>query len=382
MSKQQQVEVGWFIPTTGDGEFIGIAPQRPASPNYLTDVAIEAEKAGYEFVLIPTGGDCWDGFVVGSWIASRTTKLKTLVALRPGLISPVLAARNAATLDQMSGGRALVNVVTGHYPQDLKACGDPLYDKHDERYERTLEFMQVVKGVWEAGDVKSGGFNFEGKHYLVEGGSCQPAVAQHPHPPIYFGGSSVAGKKTAALTADVYLMWAEPLEWIKNQIDEMKGYLQELKEEQGIQRTLRYGMRAQLVVRETEEEAWAAAWNILSKADPELVQSKEKLHAKTDAVGQNRQMDLFNQSAQDNYVIAPNMWAGLSAIRGGGAVAFVGTPQQITERILEFVDIGVTSFILSGYPHLEEAEISGRLLMPLLKQKLAERGLSGEHLGG
>src|SRR5690606_35573845 len=199
-----------------------------ASPSYLREVAVAAEGAGYEFVLIPTGGECWGGFVVGWWTASRTTKLKTLVALRPGLISPVLAARNAATLDQMSGGRTLVNVVTGHYPQVLKACGDPLYDKHDERYERTLEFLQVVKGVWEAGDVKNGGFNFEGKHYEVEGGSCQPAVVQQPHPPIYFGGSSVAGKKTAALTADVYLMWAEPLDWIKSQIDEMKGYLQEL----------------------------------------------------------------------------------------------------------------------------------------------------------
>lgn len=374
MSNKQQVEVGWFIPTTGDGEFIGIPPQRPDSPEYLTEVAKAAENAGYEFVLIPTGGDCWDGFVVGTWIAAHTTKLKSLVALRPGLISPVLAARNAATLDQMTGGRMMVNVVTGHYPQDLKACGDPLFDKHDERYERTLEFLQVVKGVWKAGDVKGGGFDFTGKHYVVEGGNCQPAVLQQPHPPIYFGGSSEAGKKTAALSADVYLMWAEPLEWIQSQISEMQGYLQQLKEDQGIERTLRYGMRAQLVVRETEEEAWEAAWRILSKADPELVKSKEKLHAKTDAIGQNRQMELFNQSIEDDYVIAPNMWAGLSAIRGGGAVAFVGTPHQITDRILEFVDIGITSFILSGYPHLEEAEISGRLLMPILQQKLAERG--------
>ncbi|WP_127575498.1 LLM class flavin-dependent oxidoreductase [Paenibacillus barengoltzii] len=375
MSEQQHVEFGWFLPTTGDGEYVGIPPQRPASPEYLTEIAKAAEHAGYEFVLIPTGGDCWDGFVVGSWIAAHTSKLKSLVALRPGLITPVLAARNAATLDQMTGGRTMFNVVTGHYPQDLKACGDPLYDQHDARYERTLEFVKVVKGVWEAGDAKDGGFNFEGKHYLIEGGSCQPPVLQQPHPPIYFGGSSVAGKKTAALTADVYLMWAEPLQWIRSQIEEMKDYLQELEREQGIKRTLRYGMRAQVVVRETEEEAWAAAWKLISKADPELIQSREKLHAKTDAVGQNRQMDLYYQSIQDDYVIAPNMWAGLSAIRGGGAVAFVGTAEQIADRIFEFVDLGVTSFILSGYPHLEEAEISGRLLMPVLKQKMAERGL-------
>lgn len=373
MTKHHGIEIGWFIPTTGDGEFVGVAPQRPATPEYLTEVAQAAEAAGYEFVLIPTGGDCWDGFVVGSWIAARTTNLKTLVALRPGLISPVLAARNAATLDQMTGGRALVNIVTGHYPQDLRACGDPLFDQHDERYARTLEFMKIVRGVWEAGDTKGQGYKFKGEYFDVEDATCQPAVLTKPHPPIYFGGSSEAGKRTAALTADVYLMWAEPVSWIKSQIDEMKLYLQEQKEQQGIERTLGYGLRAQLVVRETEEEAWQAAWNILSKADPELVKSKEKLHAKTDAVGQNRQMELFNNSIEDNYVIAPNMWSGLSAIRGGGAVAFVGTPEQVSDRIMEFVDIGITSFILSGYPHLEEAEISGRLLMPLLKHKIEQK---------
>ncbi|MCR8660054.1 LLM class flavin-dependent oxidoreductase [Paenibacillus endoradicis] len=375
MSNKQKVELGWFIPTTGDGEFIGIAPERPASPQYLTDVAKAAEAAGYEFALIPAGGECWDGFIVGSWIAAQTTKLKSLVALRPGLISPVLAARTAATLDQMSGGRVMMNVVTGHYPQDLKACGDPLYDQHDQRYERTQEFLEVVRGVWGHGGRNAEGFNYEGKHYFVEGGTCQPAAHQQPHPPIYFGGSSVAGKKTAAKTADVYLMWAEPVAWIKEQIAEMEGFLQEQREQEGLDRNLRYGMRAQLVVRETEEEAWDAAWRILSKADPEQVQSKEKLHAKTDAVGQERQMELFRQSEENKFVIAPNMWSGLSAIRGGGAVAFVGTPQQVTERILEFVDVGVTSFILSGYPHLEEAEITGRLLMPVLKAELAKRGL-------
>ncbi|GAB6926260.1 FMNH2-dependent alkanesulfonate monooxygenase [Paenibacillus sp. JCM 10914] len=375
MSHKQRVELGWFIPTTGDGEYIGIAPQRPASPEYLTAVAKAAEAAGYEFTLIPAGGDCWDGFIVGSWITSQTTKLKALVALRPGLISPVLAARTAATLDQMSSGRVMMNVVTGHYPQDLKACGDILYDQHDARYERTLEFLEVVEGVWKHDGQDGMGFNYEGKHYFVEGGTCKPATYQSPYPPVYFGGSSVAGKKTAAKTADVYLMWAEPLDWIQEQISEMEGYLQEQRENDGLDRTLRYGMRAQLVVRETEQEAWDAAWRILSKADPEQVKSKEKLHAKTDAKGQERQMDLFRQSVENDYVIAPNMWSGLSAIRGGGAVAFVGTPAQVTARIMEFVDIGVTSFILSGYPHLEEAEITGKLLMPVLQAKLAERGL-------
>lgn len=199
---------------------------------------------------------------------------------------------------------------------------------------------------------------------------------QDPHPPLYFGGSSVAGKRVAAESADVYLMWTEPLDWIQGQITEMETYLAELKQQKGIERELRYGIRAQVVVRETEEEAWAAAWNILSKADPEQLKSKEKLHSKTDATNQKRQMDLFSQSKDQDFVIGPNLWSGLSAIRGGGAVTFVGTAEQISERFLEFIDAGVTSFILSGYPHLEEAKISGELLLPLVKQKLAARGIT------
>lgn len=376
MSKRAKVEFGWFIPTNGDGRYIGVKAEREPSQQYFVEVAQAAEEAGYEFALIPAGGDCWDGWIVGSWVASATKKLKPLIAMRPGLISPVLAARMASTLDRMSGGRALINVVTGHYPADLKATGDPLHGSHDERYERTKEFLEVVKGVWQQPANEGQGFNFAGKHYEVEGGVSKPAPLQEPHPQLYFGGSSVAGKRVAAETADVYLMWTEPLDWIQGQIAEMETYLAELKEEKGIERELRYGIRAQVVVRESEEEAWAAAWNILSKADPELLKVKEKQHTKTDAMNQKRQMDLFSGSKDQNYVIGPNLWSGLSAIRGGGAVTFVGTPEQVSDRLIEFIDAGVTSFILSGYPHLEEAKISGELLLPLVKQKLAAKGVT------
>ncbi|QAY68292.1 LLM class flavin-dependent oxidoreductase [Paenibacillus protaetiae] len=366
------VQIGWFIPTTGDGEFIGIPPQRKPTQEYVTQVAVAAEEAGYELVLIPTGGDCLDSWVVGSWVASRTRNLKTLVAMRPGLMSPVLSARMAATLDQLSEGRVLINVVAGHYKEDLKATGDRLYNSHDDRYARTKEFMDIVKGVWQHSyDEAQPSFDYNGNYYELEGGTCKPEVFQRPHPPLYFGGSSEAGKRTAAEIADVYLMWTEPLEWIKEQIAGMQGYLKELEDTKGIRRELQYGIRAQVVVRETEQEAWEAAWKIISKVDPETLDERAKLHAGSDAVNQKRQMELWSQSQKENYMIGPNLWSGLTAIRGGGGVAFVGTPQQITDRLLEFVDAGVSTFILSGYPHLEEAEISGKLLMPLLRSRLA-----------
>ncbi|WP_020618312.1 LLM class flavin-dependent oxidoreductase [Paenibacillus daejeonensis] len=374
MSDNNKVEFGWFIPTNGDGRYIGVKPEREPSQQYFVDVAQAAEEAGYEFALIPAGGDCWDGWIVGSWVAAATRRLKPLIAMRPGLITPVLAARMASTLQCMSQGRALINVVTGHYPADLKASGDALHDSHDERYARTREFLEVVRGVWQAGDGDAGGFDYDGSHYSIEGGVSKPSLGLEAVPPLYFGGSSVAGKRVAAETADVYLMWTEPLAWIQGQIAEMEGYLTELREQRGLDRTLRYGIRAQLVVRETEEEAWAAAHDILSQASPEVFKLGELAHTSTDATNQKRQMELFAASRDQKHVIGPNLWSGLSAIRGGGAVAFVGTPEQVSDRIVEFVEAGVHSFILSGYPHLEEARRSGELLLPLAKRKLAEQG--------
>nr|WP_318153036.1 LLM class flavin-dependent oxidoreductase [Metabacillus arenae] len=139
------VEFGWFIPTTGDGKYIGIKPERESTSEYMVEVAKTAEEAGFTFALIPTGGNCLDAWVVGSAIATHTKILKSLVAMRPGLIAPVLAARMAASLDVISGGRALINVVTGGSPRDLTATGDPLANDHDRRYDRTLEFLQIVK---------------------------------------------------------------------------------------------------------------------------------------------------------------------------------------------------------------------------------------------
>lgn len=215
--------------------------------------------------------------------------------------------------------------------------------------------------------------HFEGNHYRIEGGASFPAPVQKPHPPLYFGGSSPAGKRTAVETADVYLMWAEPLDWIGEQIAEMERLRRELKREKGIDRPLRYGLRAQVLVRETEEEAWNEARAIVSKIDREALEQSQQRFSGTDATNQKRQNELRERSRANDYVVGPNLWAGLSLVRGGGSMLLVGTPEQLSDRLLEFVDVGISSFILSGYPNLEEAEITGELLLPLVKRKLAER---------
>ncbi|MEK8126723.1 LLM class flavin-dependent oxidoreductase [Paenibacillus filicis] len=367
------IEFGWHLPTSGDGKYAGVKPEREGTLDYLTEVAQAAETAGFEFVLIPTGGPCTDAWIAGAAIAARTSTLKPLVAMRPGLIAPVLAARMGASLDYLSGGRALINIVTGGNPDDLKATGDPLYDDHDGRYARTLEFVDIVKKVWTGGD--EAGVQAKGRYYEIEGGRSQPAPIQRPHPPIYFGGSSASARRVAAQIADVYLMWAEPVDMIKEQIAGMEAQLGQLEEQTGVRRTLRYGLRAQLVVRPTEEEAWRAAWDIISLAEGNTQAKESSLatQSRLDARNQQRQTDLWRQSEADDYVIGPNLWAGISRYRTGGSVAIVGTPEQVADRIAEYVEVGISSFIFSGYPHLEEAQIAGRLLMPLLKAKTAER---------
>ncbi|NOU94148.1 LLM class flavin-dependent oxidoreductase [Paenibacillus sp. LMG 31456] len=387
------VEFGWFIPTTGDGKYIGVKPERESTSEYMIQVAQTAENAGFTFALIPTGGSCIDSWIVGSAIATHTKILKPLVAMRPGLIAPVLAARMAASLDYISNGRALINVVTGGSPQDLKATGDPLANAHDDRYERTLEFLQIVKGVWNGSKQSSERYlagsqnyqesepvHFKGKYYEIEGGASLPAPVQNPHPPLYFGGSSPAGKKTAVETADVYLMWTEPLDWIKEQIAEMEQLRVNLKAEKGIDRELKYGLRAQVLIRETEEEAWREAWDIISKIDRKAIEQSGQRFTQTDATNQKRQNELREQSKENDYILGPNLWAGISLVRGGGSMLLVGTPEQLSDRLLEYIEAGISSFVLSGYPNLEEAETTGRLLLPEIKRRLSERTNSSQHI--
>ncbi|WP_172256345.1 LLM class flavin-dependent oxidoreductase [Saccharibacillus deserti] len=397
------IEFGWFLPTAGDGKYVGVEPERPATLQYLTEVAQTAEAAGFEFVLIPTGGACLDAWVVGSAVMARTTALRPLVAVRPGLTAPVLSARMGAALDQLSGGRAMINVVTGSSVQDLEELGDPLAHSHDERYERADEYLQVMRQTWANGDKpqasefvsgkaasdrsaqaagaaasvrpssdSAANEPFRGKHYTFDRLSSSPRTVQDPHPPFYLGGSSPAAKRVAIKHADTFLMWGEPHAWIEEQIAEIESLRQQYEEESGEPRELRYGLRAQVLVRDTEEEAWAAAWDIISKVSPEAIEKAEREFAATDATNQRRQNELRELSKADRFVAGPNLWTGLSVVRSGGAILIVGTADQVSQRLIEYAELGVSTFILSGYPHLEEAEIFGREALPLFKQKWAD----------
>ncbi|AJY75135.1 LLM class flavin-dependent oxidoreductase [Paenibacillus beijingensis] len=386
MTTNNDVRFGWFLPTAGDGKYVGVAPERKPTLDYLVDVAQTAEKAGFGFVLIPTGGACVDAWVVGSAVMSHTTTLRPLVAVRPGLIAPVLAARMGAALDVLSNGRAMINVVTGSSVQDLEELGDPLAHSHDERYERAEEYLEVMKRAWTNSDGlaasefaegkandTAAGEPFTGKYYQFNRPVSAPKTVQQPHPPFFLGGSSKMAKQIAVQYADTFLMWGEPHDWIREQIEEVEAIRNEYAVETGEERTLRYGLRAQVLVRDTEEEAWAAAWELISQVSPEATRQAQQSFAQTDATNQRRQNELREKSQKDRFVAGPNLWTGLSTVRSGGAILIVGTAEQVSDRLIEYAELGVSTFILSGYPHLEEAEIFGRKALPLFHEKWAQK---------
>ncbi|UZH04955.1 FMNH2-dependent alkanesulfonate monooxygenase (plasmid) [Pantoea anthophila] len=374
---QENLNLFWFLPTHGDGRYLGTTEGgRAVDLPYLQQVALAADNLGYYGVLIPTGKSCEDSWLVASALAPITKKLRYLVAVRPGLQPPNLAARMAATLDRLSGGRLLINVVTGGDPVENK--GDGIFLSHAERYQVTREFLDVYSRL-----LKGEKVDFAGEHIRVEGAEILFPPVQKNGPPLYFGGSSEAAIDVAASQIDTYLTWGEPVE----QVAEKLAVVRQRAQEQG--RTLSYGIRLHVIVRETEEEAWAAADRLISHLDDETIAAAQKIFARMDSAGQAR-MSALHQGSRESLRIGPNLWAGVGLVRGGAGTALVGNPQQVADRIREYQALGIENFIFSGYPHLEEAHRFADLVMPLLplaanaekKQRSVNTGPFGETIGG
>ena len=360
------MNVFWFLPTHGDGHYLGTSQgARPVSLNYLKQIAQAADGLGYHGVLIPTGRSCEDSWVIASALAPLTEHLRFLVAIRPGIISPTVSARMAATLDRLSGGRLLINVVTGGDPDENR--GDGIHLSHSERYEVTDEFLQVWRRVLQGESV-----DFAGKHIQVENAKALYPPIQKPYPPLYFGGSSDAAHDLAAEQLDVYLTWGEPPAAVAAKIADVR----ERAARHG--RTVKFGIRLHVIVRPTEEEAWKAADQLIEHISDETIAAAQQSFARFDSEGQKR-MAALHGGRRDKLVVAPNLWAGVGLVRGGAGTALVGNPQQVAERIKEYADLGIDSFIFSGYPHLEEAYRFAELVFPLLPEpyaSLAGRGLT------
>jgi len=358
-NKNRPLDLYWYLPTHGDGPYLGTDERhRPATFGYLKEIAQAADRLGFKGVLLPTGTRCEDAWIVAAGLIPLTERLKFLVALRPGSGTPALFARHAAALDRISGGRVLLNVVTGADPADLAGDGNKL--AHDERYAQTDEFLTIWRRILSGEPA-----DFEGKYLSAHGTDISFPPIQRPHPPLWFGGSSDAGIAIAAKHVDAYLSWGEPVD----QLAEKIGRVKKAAAAQG--RTIRFGLRIHLIVRETEDKAWAAADRLISHVTDELIAEAQNGFVNiSESVGQKR-MSALHQGRRDKLVIGPNLWAGPGLVRGGAGTALVGNADNVAARIREYQEIGIETIIASGYPHLEEAFSVAELLFPKL-------GLSGE----
>ena len=362
----------WFLPTGGDsrtlaggvhGTRIGDTQdppggQRPASLAYLTQLAQAADQLGYHAVLTPTGAHCEDAWITTAALIPRTRRLRFLVALRPGLVSPVLTAQVAGTFARLSGGRLDLNVVIGSSDAEQRGYGDPL--GHDERYARAAQFLTITR------DALAGKpYDFQGEYYTVTGGTPHEPV--EPAPTVYFGGSSPAALAVAAEHADVYLTWGEPPALVAEKLDRVRA----LARRHG--RRVRFGIRLHVITRPTHEQARSAARALLDGVDDDTIAARQASLRGLDSHGQRRMLDLHGGD-RDRLWLAPNLWAGIGLLRGGAGTALVGSHDEVAQRIQDYRDLGIEEFILSGYPHLEEAYAFAEGVAPLFPR--ATEGVS------
>lgn len=347
-----RIHFSWFTPTNGDGAHIGLSkPEREPSLDYVIKVAQAVEKSGFDGILVPVGTPYFDSWMVGSAIVHHTTTLRPLIAIRPGFIAPSLSAKMASTLDLFSGGRIDINIVAGGSAHELAQDGD--FVDHDVRYERGDDFMEVMNKLWEGDHV-----DHTGPHYSIKDGVLIPKNIQRKIP-AFFGGSSDAGKESTAKYGDVYLQWGEPVEEVRAQIEDVR------RRAAAYGRELEYGVRIHVIVRDTEEEAWAAADKLVSIVDPAVEARMREYYQTADSVAQSRMSVLL----QGDFRFGKFKWAGIGRVRKGAGTAVVGTPEQVREGLQEYIDVGVTHFILSGFPHLEEAERVGATVLPLFNNE-------------
>jgi alkanesulfonate monooxygenase len=353
-ASSKPIDFLWFIPTSGDGAYLGSGElTRAPDIGYMTQIAQAADRLGYSGVLLPTGVACEESFVTAAALSAKTEKLKFLVAIRPGTASPAYYARLTTTLDRISNGRVLLNIVVGGSPGEL--AGDGIHLAHDERYAHADEFFTIWEELLEKGVA-----SFDGKYIKATEARLGFPSVQNPRPPLYFGGSSDAGIDFSVGRVDKYLTWGEPPAQVGEKIEKVRAAAAKKGRE------VSFGIRLHFIVRETDEEAWAAADRLISKLDDATIEEAQQRFAReSDSVGQAR-MAALHGGRRDKLEVSPNLWAGVGLVRAGAGTALVGSPKTVAARLRDYQDLGIETVIGSGYPHLEEAYRVAELLFPEL----------------
>ena len=348
-------EVLWYL-TAPDGR----APWSPSGVRdvdlaYLRQLAGTIDGLGFDGALLATGPH--DVHVLAAALASHTERMRFLLAVHPPLLSPMLAAKMTVTLDQFTRGRVLLNIVNGD-AATLASMGSTL--AHDDRYRYTAEWIPAWRAAV-AGEV----VNVEGDFITVRNGKIALPSVQKPTPPLWFGGASPAAVEVAARHIDTYLVYGDTPANTAERIGRVATRAAELG------RTLRYGIRLYVVVRDTDEEAWAEAGRILRSMDPDVVASVQRAFAGTDSQVQQHQLALHGGRIPDDphaLEFDDALWSGFGLVRPGAATAIVGSPETVLRRLRDFQAIGISTFILSGVPLLEEAYRFAELVLPALRE--------------
>ncbi len=342
-------EVSWFSALCDDDyEFLGVPePALRSSWEHCRNLVLTADRHGYDNILLPSGyGLGIDSVAFAGGVAPMLRQIQLLVAVRCGELWPPQLARQLATLDQMLAGRLTVNIISSDMPGQAMAS--------EPRYGRSLEVMQVLRTLLDGKPV-----DFHGEHFDL---SLDPPAARTVSgrcPPFYFGGISEPAREVAAAGADVFLMWPDTLPQVESILEDMRARAAKHG------RTLRFGYRAHVIVRETETEARLAAARLVSKLDDVTGESIRKQSLDSQSVGVSRQAQL-RESAEGDGFVEENLWTGVGRARSGCGAAIVGDPDQVLAKLEAYQALGIEAFILSGYPHAAECDLFARHVLPRL----------------
>lgn len=344
-------EVSWFSALCSDDyQFLGVPNgDLRSSWKHCSDIVKTAEAQGFRNILCPSSyqvGQDTLSFVAGC--APITEKINLLAAVRCGEMQPIMLARTIATLDHMLEGRLTVNIISSDFPGEVAESGF--------RYQRSREVVEILKQAWTQDEI-----TYKGEVYNFEGLTTDPAKPyQTGGPLLYFGGYSPAALDLCGQHCDVYLMWPEPKENLAQRMKDVNAVAEKYN------RTLDYGLRVHMIVRDTEAEAREYAEYIVSKLDDEYGKLiRDRAHDSI-SLGVAHQAKARELADKFGYV-EPNLWTGVGRARSGCGAALVGSADQILTQIEEYQKMGIRAFIFSGYPHIDEAEYFGKLVMPHLK---------------
>jgi len=345
-------EVSWFAPIcNGDGRFLGaLEPEYKSNWKNSSDVLLTADRLGYRNILCPSsyqvGQATW---TFAAAAAPLTKQINLLPAIRCGEEHPPMLARAVATLDHILEGRLTLNIISSDLP------GEKL--ESAARYQRSREVIEILKQAWTQDHIQ-----FKGEFYDLELATTEPVkpYQQNGGPLLYFGGYSPAGKDLCAEHCDVYLLWPDTKENLRSHMEDLTARAASYG------RVIDYGLRVHVIVRETESKAKQAARNLLSKLDHNFGTELRERSQDAKALGVALQTEAREKADSEGYA-EPHLWTGIGKGRSGCGMALVGDPDQITQKLNEYRDMGFRSFILSGYPHREECELFARYVLPALK---------------